>query len=435
MKNKIFYIFYIFSVSLYAKTVTLSEVYELALINSKDILEGKYTLEAKKENINQTKSALYPQISLNASYSDTKRVLNSLQSHSSYIEEETSMDYYISLNQSIYNAEIYSKISLENQENKINKISFELKKQELLKDVLKIYIDILKQKNKISFAQNDLKFKEYSYSLTQKKYEKKLASKIDLIESKIEYAKSKNSLKKEKGLLKVQKHLIQRFVGVENYDFAKINYKKVSYSTILNMKSEINNDFAYLNSLKIQEAKFGETYAKKEVSYAKSAYYPTISFDFKYTKYNSEDLSSDYESVNRGAIVLHYPLFQGGSTSSSVLSAKLKLQAAKVKLSNVEEQNKATVDESRVIFDSLIEEYKIYDESLKAASLNYEKNQIEYEKGLKSIIDLYESKSKTSKIKYEYSDVLFKLIESYTSLLIATNSFDKLYLLDKLFVK
>ena len=435
MKNKILIIFLALCISLSAKNISLSEAYVLALDNSKKIMGDKYTFEANKENVNQVKSSLYPQINLNATYSDTKRELNSLLTRINYDEREKSKDYSVSLDQKIFDPEIYSKISLENQKIKLYETAFKIKKQELLKDVAKVYINILKQKNRISFAKSDLKYKKYYYKLIEKKHEKNLASKIVLIENKIELEKSKNILKKELALFAVVKSMLNNMIGDGDYSVSKISYEKISYATILNMRDEINDDFSYLDALKVKEAKAANDYAKKEISFAKSAYYPKLTFNFKYTSYHSNDISSDYENTNRSAIVLSLPLYQGGLTYSKVLSAKLKLKASNEELNLIKYQNKITVSELSIVFNSLIEEYKIYHDSLKTAELDNEMIKTGFNKGIKSIIDLYESKSRIDKIKYEYSNTLYRLIESYTSLLIATNSFDKLNLIDRLFIK
>ena len=196
----------------------------------------------------------------------------------------------------------------------------------------KVYINILKQKNRISFAKSDLKYKKYYYKLIEKKHEKNLASKIVLIENKIELEKSKNILKKELALFAVVKSMLNNMIGDGDYSVSKISYEKISYATILNMRDEINDDFSYLDALKVKEAKAANDYAKKEISFAKSAYYPKLTFNFKYTSYHSNDISSDYENTNRSAIVLSLPLYQGGLTYSKVLSAKLKLKASNEEL-------------------------------------------------------------------------------------------------------
>ena len=127
MKNKILIIFLALCISLSAKNISLSEAYVLALDNSKKIMGDKYTFEANKENVNQVKSSLYPQINLNATYSDTKRELNSLLTRINYDEREKSKDYSVSLDQKIFDPEIYSKISLENQKIKLYETAFKLK--------------------------------------------------------------------------------------------------------------------------------------------------------------------------------------------------------------------------------------------------------------------------------------------------------------------
>lgn len=117
MKNKFIILFLFLSFdNLLSSTLTFSKAYELALKNSNNIKSATYKFNSSQEDLNQYKSRLYPQINGSVSYSKSKRELNHELNVSNYEESEKSLDYGISLNQTIYDAEIYSKINVEKKD-------------------------------------------------------------------------------------------------------------------------------------------------------------------------------------------------------------------------------------------------------------------------------------------------------------------------------
>jgi outer membrane protein len=77
----------------------------------------------------------------------------------------------------------------------------------------------------------------------------------------------------------------------------------------------------------------------------------------------------------------------------------------------------------------------LYQESLENAVLFKESIEQGHSFGLKSIIDVYEANNKVYEIKYEYLDNLYELIDAYVNLLILTNNFDDLRMVDLLIAK
>ncbi len=67
MKNKLVAIALLSQVC-YTQTITISEAYNLALQNSKELRASKYQLQANREQLKQAKAGLYPQIYLSTSY-------------------------------------------------------------------------------------------------------------------------------------------------------------------------------------------------------------------------------------------------------------------------------------------------------------------------------------------------------------------------------
>ena len=113
--NKLIISLFFFNIllsNLYAEVLLFSKAYELALENSNGIKSSAYLSQSDKEKIKQEESQLYPQINVSAYYKKSEYVSNPSNAKT----EQGLLNYAVSLRQSVYNPEIYSKIATQNQE-------------------------------------------------------------------------------------------------------------------------------------------------------------------------------------------------------------------------------------------------------------------------------------------------------------------------------
>ncbi len=433
MKNKktILLSFIFFSTFLYAKDLTLMEAYNLALSKSNKILSSKYVSQSRKEDINQTKAALYPQLSAKVSYGNRFSHMSELINKDKKPERERSLDYTLSLRQSIYDPELYSKIEMEKYREKLFSLQFQKDKQKLFLDVFKSYIKIFRLENIISLLESKTMYFKYANDSAKKKYKMNLMNKMDMLRANVDYNTVKIKLKKEKQLLKVARNDLKKFTEIADFSLPSINYN-INIEEVEKLKKLINNEDIYLSNLVVQEAKITKDFSKSMLDNAFDAHLPKLSFDANYTKYYSHDRASDYEDTTRYMVVLNLPLYSGGYTNSKVKSSKLKYSASIEDLKLVEKEIKTEIEEYRSEFNAAFETLILYKTSLESANLYLDSIKQAYDKGLKSIIDLYEAKNKLDEIKLSYVDNLSILITSYAQLLKSTNSFESIKLIDNI---
>lgn len=432
MKNKIFVlIFIIFGLNLNAQNLTFSEAYNLALSKSNMLLSSKYISESRKEDMNQTKAALYPQLSSKVSYSNRYSHMNELLNRVNDGERERSLDYSISLKQSIYDPELYSKIKMEKDRVKLANLKFKKTKQDLFSEVFESYIKIFKVQNRTTLLESKVKYFKYVNDAAKKKHKLSLISKMDMLKAEVDYNTAKIELKKEKQLLEISKNDLERLIELSNFSLPKINYS-INLDELKKLKKVIIGNNLHLSSLEVEEARISKDFTKNALSNAFDAHLPKLSFDASYTKYYSHDVASDYEDTARYMIVLNIPIYQGGAINSKIKSSKLKHNAAIEDYKLAQKKTKIEFEEYRSEFGAAVESLILYKTSLKSANLYLESIEQAYNKGLKSIIDLYEAKNKLNEIKFSYVESLAKLIEAYSGLLMISNNFEKIELIDSI---
>jgi outer membrane protein len=187
----------------------------------------------------------------------------------------------------------------------------------------------------------------------------------------------------------------------------------------------------------IKKSESTVAFHKNEMKNAMSQHLPTVDFEMSYSKYNIDNPTSDYnnDEKNQFMFVFRLPLFQGGYTLSKTKEAKMKYQSAMEDLADIRAKTNIDYEKYKSVFDSSMKMLPLYQESLENANLYKESIEQGYNFGLKSILDVYDANNKLYEVKYEYLDNLYELIDAYVNLLILTNNFDDLRMIDFLIAK
>jgi len=416
--------------TLSAEVLNFSRAYELALDNANNIRSSIYVAEAEKEKINQENSQLYPQINLTTSYKKTEYETNPTKN----IVRQGLITGSITARQTIYNPEVLSRIDMQESRSKHSDIKVEYEKEALAQELFKTYLDILKSHNKIKLLESYLEYNRSKLEELNKKFAMDLSNKMDVLEMRVEYNSAVIELDKEKKLLKVYDLKFKHYIGDITYELPKIESDKSLIDTITQMKAQVISESDLQKSLRVKQAEAAVAVSEAEVENAKSGHKPTLTFDASYNIYDTDTPTIDapYDTVKYAMISLNIPIYSGGHVSSKVDSSRLLQKAANEDLQNTKKEVQVFYDEYLAIFEASSESVEMYKNALESAELYLESIDQGYAYGLKSIIDLNDAKNKLNEVKYKYVENLYSLVDSYIGLLMVTNNFKELNLLDKL---
>ena len=419
-KNIILALFLLCSYSS-AEILTISEAYNLALENSKNIKSSIYQLEADRGRVEQSKSKLYPQLYLSGNYGKKQYGSNSYGKLSSYT---------LSLQQALYDPATARGVAVEKSRIELSDLEVEIKKQELSQIVLKIYLDILKSDNKIELYSRYSETNRGKLNLLEKKFSMNLSNKMDLLQGKVDYHFSNIDLVKERRFLKLNKLRLKHLIGVENLQLPKIDFTKINSQTIAKMRKRVDKDSSALSNLKIEQAKQAVELSNQEIKVASSGHLPTVSLSAQYAEINADRSVSSLENTKSIMLQLQIPLYQGGVVESRITSAKLAYSAKQEQLLQVEDEAKENYDELLSTFNSSSDSLALYQEALDSARLYLDAIEQGLKNGLKSKIELNDAKNKLYEVKYRYVENIYEIINSYIGLLIVTDNFEDLSLVD-----
>ena len=439
MKNKFLATVFLTSFgicSLNAESIGMFEAYTMALNNSHEAKSLDYQLQADEELVSQAYSQILPQVTTQMAKINVKEKVNSKYSSVGQIEQDV-IDKTINLSQVIFNADLFTRIDVEKSRVDIMRAEKGLQKQELAKKVFNGYLEILKSKNKIELNNSYLKYNEYNLLSMEKKHQMDLASKMDYLETKVEYNNARVELRKEEDLLNANILDFKNLIGTNNFELASFDTTKKINVVVDDINRSIANvDNMYSNML-IKKSESTAAFHKSEMNNAMSKHLPTFDFEASYSKYDIDNPSSDYNNDNKKQFmfVFRLPLFQGGYALSKTRESKMRYKSAMEDLEDIKAKTNIDYEKYKSVFDSSMKMLPLYQESLENAILFKESVEQGHTFGLKSIIDVYEANNKVYEIKYEYLDNLYELIDAYVNLLILTNNFDDLRMVDLLIAK
>lgn len=414
-----------------ADVLLFTQAYELALQNANEIKSSSYQLQANSQKVEQEKSRLYPQVNLSGSYRKAK------YSFSDTNREPINQALFngtLTLQQSLYNPEIYSKIDMETSRLKLYTTGIKLDKENLAQTVFEAYLNLLKSRNKIDLYKSYLQYSESRLKELSKKYEMHLANKMDILEMKVEYNSANIDLTKEMKFYKVYELKLNQLIGNTEYDLPKVKSDTNILNSISAMKDSIVDDGSFAKNLNIKQAKIALELSQKTINNSFDAHLPRLDMDASASLYQTSNPTflDPYSDILQTRLVLNIPIYSGGMTSSRVIEAELMKKAAYEDLLQTKKDVRVEYDEKKAIFDASSVSVSMYKDALESAELYVDAIEQGYAHGLKSVTDLNEAKNKFYEVRYKYIENIYEMVNSYIGLLIVTNNFDNIVLLDKL---
>ena len=430
MKNKIF-LFLFLGNFLIAEVLKFSTAYEFSLQNSHAIKASDYNYKSLKSQIRRDKSFMFPRLNFNASFGYSRREykVNKRIYKDDDIRKGIVKSFGITLSQTIYDRQRYkiyeSSIIKANKakiENQLERFKFSTK-------VLEVYMNILKTYTKIDLYKTYIKYHKSILKYNEKSYKMGLIGKVDILKERVQYDRMKIGLKSEKRNLRIFREQLSRYLGFSNFKLPKLNIRKFNKQVIRKMLQVVNDKDNIYNNLEYQIASINVSYLKKELEVAKSGHYPTLTLNASYNRYYGKHITieKDYEA----SLDLRLPVYDGGYTRASIEKAKYDLLASKENLKELEDKIYITYKQSLSDFKANLDTLKINRDSYYVTKKNLDKIQKGFNKGLNSIGELYKAKSDMLSVKVDYLESVYKLLDNYINILILTNRFDKLNIIDK----
>jgi outer membrane protein len=283
--------------------------------------------------------------------------------------------------------------------------------------------------------QTQLSYDNSKYKELRKKYDMKLANKMDMLQSEVILNSSKINLQNEKQTYAVYEMKLKQFIGNVDIELPELDCDQ---SIIIDMINVIRRaKMANKISVKLKEAQINIEISRADVKSAFSGHLPNVTFDASYGKFQTDDPTTDVQYDNIQSIMLNVniPIYSGGYTSSSVAAAELRQKASSEDFFNAKKEMQLEYNKNLTLFETSSDSIFMYEQATESAEVYVKAIEEGYKHGLKTIADFDDAKVKHYDVKYKYIDNMSQFIDAYIGLLIVTNDIENIGLLDKLIIK
>tara|TARA_B100000029_G_scaffold222085_1_gene219817 strand:+ start:2211 stop:3830 length:1620 start_codon:yes stop_codon:yes gene_type:complete len=377
--------------------INILETIGKALAYNPKIKMQSNALEASKEDLKQIYSSIYPSIDLSLSKGYIKE--DSSSSISSTNDERSPQDFSINLEQDLYTG---GKLSAELVKAKkkliLEEEKLRLARYDVILQAALAYLDVLQYKKLIEL--NDLKENKFTNDLKSVELLVNVgsASQSDLV-----FAQSK-----------LVETSAQKVASLNLYNSSKINFKEVigdilpdavllepNLNNIVfpkNIEEAMNIALKKNPDLKIIDLK--EQIAVADIKSNYSQVMPNVKLDAEYQI--SDNISSKGSSSDKAEIkaTLNMPIFKGGKNFSKIKQAKIIAKQVRYELESKKNEVTQSIGKSW-------SDFKTNETLLKSANINIEARKLildgteqEYKIGLKSFIDVLQSKENLIDAEY-----------------------------------
>ena len=369
--------------------LNILETINKAINYNPKIKAQKSSYESSKENIKQVYSGIFPSIEMNLSKGYKDR--DSSSSVQTTKESTSPQDFSINLEQTLYTG---GKFTAEANKAKsqllIEEENLRLIRYEVILESALSYLNVLENKKLIEL--NNLK-------------EEKFKNTFESIELLVKVGSASQS-----DLVFAQSKLVQiaaeKIVSINEFNITKANYKKIVGELLpngnleepkinkINFPDNFDNalDIAFKNNPKIKIAELEENIAKFAVKSQFAELMPNITLDGEYQSTEDTASKGSYSDTTEITAKITVPLFKGGKNFSKIKQAKIIAKKVRYELENKRNEVTETVTKSWTYFQTSETLLKAANINIEARKLMLEGIEHEVKLGIKSYIDLLQSK-------------------------------------------
>jgi outer membrane protein len=389
-----------------SKPYSLDDLYRIALKRSEKIKishEDLYIAERTKE---KALSVLVPRFSAFGNYtrySEEKTAADAV----TLIQPDWATAWGVRFDQS-FTLNGKELIALEITKDSIKKSQYDLDavKEAYLFTVASAYYNILKSLKAVDIATANVERLKTHKDAVNVQLNIEAATKTDLFRAQAELSKSKTELINASNRLRLAQIVLSRVVGLEgNFEIKKpeINTSFPLDSDMDSLKKEALLDRAELKSLAIQKK-----ISEDMITFSKSAYWPTVSVEGVYQKYDQEPDSFmvNDESVSIG-VMLNFTIFDGGLRRAEIKESMAKKRQTELAEKDLSKDIATELEDAYLSLLTQMSVLKSLEDQVKFANSNYDAVLKQFKYGFANSVDVVDANTLLVTSETELSEAIY----------------------------
>ena len=390
-----------------ATAIGFLQAFELAEQRDPEILAASFEYQAALSARPQSRSALLPSITLDLFAQQVDQGSNSLTTIAS---DYTATGYRLSLNQSIYQHDLYLELEQTDLDIASATANYDAAKQMLILRVAEAYYLVLAAKDNLIFAKAEQKSIARQLEQTKSRFEVGLIAITDVKESQAQYDLSVALKIQADNLLSTSNETLRSIIG----DTPKsLNGLAVHIPLSIPQPTDINQWVitAKQNNLTLKSAGYSFDKANKQIDIEQSAHYPSLDLSLSHDNISRDIDNNPSNDTEDTAISLNLsiPIYSGGLTQAKARQSILLKERARAL------KDKALLNTIKLTRDSYlgvttnIAQIKAFKQALLSAQSAYEATLAGFETGTRTTVDVlsalreqYRSERDYAKARYDY---------------------------------
>lgn len=419
---------------------SLLDVYQQAMANDPVVNQAKAQRNAAYASIPISRASLLPQISGTVNYSNsTSESTQSIQTTNDdgstgfdivVVDfDNQSSSYGIDLSMSLYDHSRWLGLDRSELIAEQSDATYAATMQALIVRTVSSYLTILRAQDNLDFVQAEKRAIERQLEQTKQRFEVGLTAITDVHEAQANYDSTvaqeivaENQIETAREALRVITGTYHDKLNVLNTDL---------FSTVPPSPEKVDDwlSIAKDSNLSLLAERLSIDIAKTDIDIATSGHYPTLALSASYAASKSDTTSvffnnkTPYLDSTRVGVSLSVPIYQGGSVSAGVDSAKASFMAASQGLELVYRQTVQSVRSSFNEVNAAISTIRALEQAVVSAESALKATEAGFDVGTRTIVDvltstrnLYDAKANLSGARYDFIEAMITLKQAAGSL-------------------
>lgn len=392
---------------------SLLQLHELAVENDPQFQADFFGKQATDERYYQARSALLPQVNLNASRSDiTQNIVSSdNEVFGSGTTSYPTTVYGISIEQSLYDYSRWAAFGQAKQEIQQAASELEAARQDLFLRVAERYFAALALHENLSFLRAEKEQVGTNLAQVRARHEDGLAREIDLLDAEARFLQVEARELDVENRLRDALNALEEVTGVFPNSLRLVN-DDLQLQRPQPDSPEAWTELALQRNPRLQAASIAVDVAMQSVKVRRGGHFPTLDLSLNHETDNTEgSLFGGGSEVETQTIRfgLNIPVYSGGMVSSQVREGEQQIEASRARQEQVRRELERNVRAGYQGIVTAMARERALRESLRASERIAETRQVGYESGVIPLLDLLDAerelffaRSELASARYDY---------------------------------
>lgn len=440
------------SLSLFGmRSLSLQESVELARENNKDLRKAKEEVEKYRQEYNNVRGNLLPQISLSGGYQfkhtrlpdsviPTIPTLNSWLDSSPTANEQSIADYIdimfpsflpsqetdeyslagtVSLSQVIFmGGKLINGINIAGKLYHLHKKRYWLEEQNLIFDTIDLYYKTKLASEVAEIQHEALNFAHLYYQQVQNMFREGLVSEYDKLRADLEVKKLEPEVLEADKNARLARESFANHLNLDDKDIVLTDEIVLPEMEIIELEKAIAE--ALKNRRELELSQIGVEVNKVTLRYEKGNFLPNIGLTADYTYFGSDEEKieeDDWGSSYSIGLGFSMPLFTGFSNSAKIKKARHSLKQAELDHLTLQEMIELDVRNSYWQWQADLEKVQTQKSNVELAAKGLEIANARYENQVSNQLEVIDAQLQLKAAKLNFMNAKYSALISYQKLL------------------